>query len=184
MNSIARRLTACLAVSGLLLACGMFSSGGSAATISATSRPDCIKPDEAALQTIKAPHSGKLQLEHACLAKADLRHIDLTGANLVGADLAGADLRYDSLVGANLAGADLTGTDLRYATLTEAKLTGATLHGADLRYAVLKSAILTESDLSGADFGYADLEHAQVTNDQLSVAQNLQYATMPDGSSR
>ena len=59
---------------------------------------------------------------------ADLREVNLIGANLSEATLLGA-----SLIGATLLGANLREADLRGANLREANLIGADLSGADLR---------------------------------------------------
>jgi uncharacterized protein YjbI with pentapeptide repeats len=67
---------------------------------------------------------GPMDLSLANLIGADLRGAnlsgtnlfitDLTGANLIGADLSGANLSGTCLRGANLSGADLRGTLLLY----------------------------------------------------------------------
>ena len=59
--------------------------------------------------------------EHANLSGADLRHADLSGANLIdanliGADLRHADLRHANLIGANLIDADLSGVEYNEST--------------------------------------------------------------------
>ena len=61
--------------------------------------------------------------ERANLRGVNLRGADLREANLRGADLRGADLREANLRGADLRGVNLRGADLR----------GANLRGADLR---------------------------------------------------
>jgi len=71
-------------------------------------------------------------LRGADLTETNLNNADLRGANLVGADLSGADL-----VGSNLSGADLSGADLCFADLTGADLSEANLHRANLREADL-----------------------------------------------
>ena len=64
--------------------------------------------------------------------ETEFASIDLTVANLRGADLTGANLTV-----ANLRGADLTGANLTYADLTRAGLTRADLTYADLDYSCL-----------------------------------------------
>ena len=66
--------------------------------------------------------------------------LDMTEANLRGADFRQADLTR----------ADFTGADLRDANFTGARLLEATLYQADLRGADLSRAVLTFSDMEGA----------------------------------
>ena len=63
--------------------------------------------------------------------------INLSGADLSGADLRGAKLSWADLRGAKLSWADLSGADLRGAWLSWADLSGADLSGADLSWAKL-----------------------------------------------
>ncbi len=65
----------------------------------------------------------------------------------------------------------LKGIDLRGANLRGAGLYKANLEGADLRKVKLNDAYLVG----------ANLRNANVTVEQLATAQNLKYATMPDG---
>ena len=65
------------------------------------------------------------------LRKANLSGADLSGANLRKADLSGADLRKADLSGANLRGVNLCGADLRKADLSGANLRGVNLCGAN-----------------------------------------------------
>lgn len=123
--------------------------------------------------------------------------IDLSGANLIGANLSGADLSGANLSGADLSGVNLRGADLysaslRGAILRNANLSGAYLSVADLYNANLSGAILRDADLSGAnlneaylgsiDLSGANLDHAQVLTEALALAKSLKGATMPDGS--
>ena len=57
-------------------------------------------------------------------------------------DLSEANLRGANLIGANLSGADLSGADLRWANLSEADLRWANLSEANLRWANLRWANL------------------------------------------
>ncbi len=101
-----------------------------------------------------------LRLIKADLSRADLRSVNLRGADLAGARLVEADLSYGSFGTANLAGADLTA----------ARLVGTGLGGADLR-----GADLTRSDLS-----YANLRGARLAGARLTGA-NLDQAIWTDG---
>jgi hypothetical protein len=88
---------------------------------------------------------------------ADLREVQLPGANLRGADFTGADLTGADLTGADLTGAQLVGADLSGATLAGATLRGAVLAGAALDAADLSHVDLTEADLTGATWNGATL---------------------------
>ena len=64
--------------------------------------------------------------------RADLSGVDLSRANLSGANLLNADLSDAELSGANLSGANLYNADLRGANLSGANLLNADLSGVDL----------------------------------------------------
>ncbi len=72
------------------------------------------------------------------LAGANLRHTDLSYANLVAMDLSYCDLSY-----ANLTAADLSYSDLRQANLTGATLDDARLVGANLEGAIFGAKLIT-----------------------------------------
>jgi uncharacterized protein YjbI with pentapeptide repeats len=113
-------------------------------------------------------------LSGAYLNKADLNRANLTGADLGGAYLRRANLAEASLNGADLRTADLRGADFRRANLVEANLKGAELKGADLR-----RANLVEASLDGADLQGADLRKANLANANLDGA-DLQGASLVD----
>ena len=77
--------------------------------------------------------------------------------NLSGAELSGADFFQASLIGANLSGANLFGADLYRANLIGADLSCADLRGANLSCAELSGAALNGAELNGADIGGAKL---------------------------
>ncbi len=74
--------------------------------------------------------------------RMDLSHADLSGANLSGADLFEVDL-----LGANLLFANLSGANLLFANLSEANLIGTNLLGARLLFANLLGANILRADL-------------------------------------
>jgi uncharacterized protein YjbI with pentapeptide repeats len=94
---------------------------------------------EAALRQAYA--AGQRAFSGLSLSQADLRDIDLKGADLSYAELNDADLR-----GANLRGVDLSYAALREANLTNADLRGAMLIGTDLRQAIITNANFHDAD--------------------------------------
>ncbi len=116
------------------------------------------------------------------LSEADLRGADLRGANLKRADLTGAILREADLVGAQFSEADLTRADLRDAKLIKAdfygaKLFRATIAGADASGAYFRRTEMTQCDLRGSDLTKADLIDASLNkaalNDAIFIAAEL-----------
>jgi len=112
-------------------------------------------------------------LHESGLIKKGAKVVDLTGANLRGADLSlaylsKADLSQTSLVGAdlriaNLSEADLSGTGLPRANLSDANLSEADLSGAYLKEAHLLEAILTNVNLIEANLLEANLSGANLS---------------------
>ena len=91
--------------------------------------------------------------------------IDLSGANLLGANLSeanftNADLSETNLTRAILFDVDLEWADISGANLSEANLTNAGISGANLRGATLWKADLTSTELHSADLRGADLTGA------------------------
>lgn len=78
----------------------------------------------------------------ANLRDARLDGVEAYGVSLRGADLADASLRDVCFDDADLRGADLTGADM----------TGGRFHGADFRGAILDGCVWTDTDCAGADF--------------------------------
>lgn len=133
------------------------------------------------------------------LRRADLRGIDLTGANLrevylrraelAEAILVNADLREANLSGANLSQATLNNTNLAGVNLRAAQLSGATIIASNLMSAILVStdlrrATLTDCRVYGVSAWEVNLEGAvqrnlivtppnqsNITTDDLEVAQ-------------
>lgn len=91
-----------------------------------------------------------------------LMGIDLTDADLSGADLSDVSLYESTLIGVNLTNTDLARTELIYANLTHANMSGTDLYRADLSYANL-----TYADLSYANLTHADLSYANLTDTDL-----------------
>lgn len=74
----------------------------------------------------------------------------LTGAKLNDSDLRKVEMSDDNLVGADLGGSDLRGADLKGADFTDARLKGIRLRGANLNRANLQNAELAFADLRDA----------------------------------
>lgn len=110
------------------------------------------------------------ELSFVNLSKADLRGADLRSANLSEADLRGADLRGANLKGADLRSANLSESDLKGADLTNANLTRADfyLSRTNLYLANLSEANLSNANLSEADLGDTNLSGADLSSAGLS----------------
>jgi uncharacterized protein YjbI with pentapeptide repeats len=121
------------------------------------------------------------------LSAADLRGANLSGANLHEALLWGANLQEAVLAGANLQGANLLDANLQEANLWEANLQGAhlldanlqeaNLSGANLQGAYLLDTNLQKAVLMGANLEGAELMGVRLQGAHLSDA-NLQEANL------
>jgi uncharacterized protein YjbI with pentapeptide repeats len=81
--------------------------------------------------------------------------VELTGANLSGANLVGANLRQVNFAGANLRAANLTKAKIMNADIRSTDFFNANLKGADLTQALIHRADFTEANLRGADLSEA-----------------------------
>lgn len=115
--------------------------------------------------------TSPVDLSGANLFGAELSRANLWGANLAGASLSGANLAGAYLGRANLSGANLIRARLRHANLVRARLPRADLTGANLSYADLEQADLHRADLTGASVVQANLTRADLTEAQLLGAQ-------------
>ncbi len=137
------------------------------------------------------------QMKAVNLTGANLSHVLMNRTNLVLANLNSADLSYARLVGANLSSTKLVGANLQAASLSDASLTGANLGEASLNQVDLhaarlsrvsalgtrlQSANLTKSDWRGSDLSQADLSNANLRDANLSdtklTGANLRDAQM------
>ena len=112
----------------------------------------------------------EIDLSRADLSGADLSFVNLNWAYLSGANFSGADLKGSRLRGANLSSADLKKANLQGAYLLAADLRKANLRRADLTSADLRKADLTSADLRKADLTYADFSHASLRDAKLNEA--------------
>jgi hypothetical protein len=130
--------------------------------------------------TEKDPENQKLDLSNADIAGANLSKAKLEGANfyqanLQKANIAEANLQKANLTEANLQGAilieaHLQGAELGKAQLKKAALGGAKLQGARLSYANLQGAFLQSADLRSTRLSYAQLQEANFYRANLEGA--------------
>ncbi len=106
-------------------------------------------------------------LDHARLAAADLRGVDLSESSLRGVDLKEADLRGANLSDCDLRDADLRGANLRRVDLSRAILDGAQLDAAHLEQSSLSNASMRSTSLRRARLDHANLEGADLTSADL-----------------
>lgn len=99
----------------------------------------------------------------------DLRHADISGADLCAVDFTKSDMRHIDLRGAKMLAVSLYMADLRYGRLAGADLDSACLVDADLRGADLTGANLRNADLTGADLRCADLTGADLSGARLKL---------------
>jgi hypothetical protein len=112
-----------------------------------------------------------LSVKWALKNSVNLSDADLIGADLSGANLSDANLRDAYLLGADLSGANLSDAYLRGADLSDANLSDADLSGANLSDAYLLGADLLGADLSDANLSGADLSGANLRGADLLVYQ-------------
>ncbi len=133
---------------------------------------DDVSATQSGCNTKPAPsvNMNGCDLSNQDLSKADLRSIQLVGANLhltkfEQADLAGANLSKATATSTFLAQADLEGANLQGTNLQ-----AAGLYGADLSYTNASGANLTGVDLTGADLSSSILIDTNLTNANLTGA--------------
>jgi hypothetical protein len=103
----------------------------------------------------------------------DLRAVDVTGADLAGANLERARLDGACLAKANLVDARLTGASLIKARLDGAMLSSADLTSANLEEASLRDAVLYRTQLADADLRGCDLVGSDRTEWRIAGARNV-----------
>lgn len=130
---------------------------------------------------LMSPDANKyLDLSDAQLQGANLAGVSLKGANLNRAELQGVVLKFAELRGANLHRAELLGADLTYVKLQDAYLTNSKLQAANLGAAQLQGANLEGAELQGAYLSFAQLQGACLKVAQLQGA-NLEGAQLQVG---
>ncbi|WP_228016344.1 pentapeptide repeat-containing protein [Leptolyngbya ectocarpi] len=114
--------------------------------------------------------------------RKSLQGVNLSRANLTGANLSGVDLWKANLVLANLTNADLSKARLRDANLIRANLSGARLQevnllGANLIDSQLRDADFNKADLSLAHFQGANLDGASLVQANV-IETDLRFANL------
>jgi uncharacterized protein YjbI with pentapeptide repeats len=121
-------------------------------------------------QTTQRAAFERLDLSQADLRGANLGQADLTKANLDRADLTRATLIGTNLTKANLTRANLQQADLSIANLQTATLREANLEQADLYAATLRTADLTQANLTEVNLTEANIQHANLRQANLAKA--------------
>lgn len=106
------------------------------------------------------------------LEGADLRPMNLRGANMMftrlrGADMSGLDLEGSSFAYADAEGVFLGGATMIHGDLRHVNLIGARMRNVDLCEADLEDSNLASADLSGAELSGAKLVHANLAKANL-----------------
>lgn len=114
--------------------------------------------------------TARVNLTNADLSGADLRRQVLLGKRFDNAQLPGANLSSAVADHASFRRADLSGALLRRAALRGADFSHADLRYAHLSGALLQGAVLRGADFSGADLSGADLRHADLRNARYDAA--------------
>ncbi|MFS0593220.1 pentapeptide repeat-containing protein [Cytobacillus horneckiae] len=96
-------------------------------------------------------YGNNLDLSNANLAGAQLRGISLERANLQNTNLKGANLERANLKNTNLTGSNLEGANLTRANLYQSKLENADLRRANLSYTDLRKSSIKKTSFRGAE---------------------------------
>ncbi len=107
----------------------------------------------------------------------DLRHIELTGAQLPGVDLSSSNMQRERVLHGNLKGAlfvrsdlreaNFDGTDLRGAIMVAARMSGASFSNVKLQGAFMPDAVMQNVMLGGADLRGANLNDSSIQGSSL-----------------
>ena len=129
-------------------------------------------------------HLARTNLSHVTLRGANLNSANVSYSNLIECDLENARMNQTNFTGSNLNQALLqksfaSGTNFRNASMIMANLSGAFLIKADFENALLTEANLRGALLMGADFTNANLHKADLRDAEgLTAEQLLQAKTL------
>jgi hypothetical protein len=120
-------------------------------------------------------HLKRLLKERECygcnLRNADLRALNLIGANLSNANLSNANLTAVNLAGANLSNANLSNANLLGANIIDVNLTKVNLTNTNFTYANLAESNFTESIINNTNFTGANLINSDFTRTKINNSQ-------------
>jgi hypothetical protein len=114
-------------------------------------------------------HLVGAKFKNALIAVVSLGTLKVITVNLSGADLTGADFQGAVLCGSNFKEADLTGANLKGARLNTVNLIRASLEDAKLNGAILTGARLNGTSFNGSHIEGAKVHFAQVDSETYIV---------------
>ncbi|HEY5602601.1 MAG TPA: pentapeptide repeat-containing protein, partial [Gammaproteobacteria bacterium] len=123
------------------------------------------------------PKLTEIDLSNADLRGANLQAVRLLSAILNGANLTGVDLSKSDLRRANLSGAQLIESNLSFANLYTTNFNKANLRNASLSETDLTEACFRNADLQGADFIMSKLIRADLSGANL-IGADLRLANL------
>lgn len=123
------------------------------------STPDSIKKRLAFLWIVENKHSLKIIGRKGPLKESDLRHLDLSGADLSDLNLENMDLSYS-----NLSGANLTNTILHGAELPGVNFSRAKFKNTDMGHVDAHGSDFTDAEFEKTSFRFANLESTQLSH--------------------
>jgi uncharacterized protein YjbI with pentapeptide repeats len=101
-------------------------------------------------------------------AKTTFAYADLRNVNLIGADLSGIDLERSNLEYSRLNQINLSYSKLNHSIMNGATINNALINNVDFRSASLTWAEINDSEIRNGQFNGANLVHAQFINSNLS----------------